>query len=330
MKVIHLLDILRNEHYPVLLAAGFFDGMHRGHQQVIQQAVSESQKGARVVWVMTFDTHPMKILHPEAAPPILTSTPHKLHLMKQLGVKGCVIIPFTRALAQLKPESFIENLVQSVSTLHSLFIGENWTFGQNGKGTSDLVKSLARIHGFNVKIIPSVLLGGKPVSSTRIRRNIIAGNLEHAASMLGRPVSIWGTVTSGKQIGRSIGVPTANLDTHNETFPPNGVYAVHAVLDEKSYTGIVNLGTRPTTRPHTPQAKSLSPAEKKGSGQETTRILELHLFDIQRDLYGKDIEVFFFKKLRDERRFDSLAILKTQIAKDICHARTWLSRHTDD
>jgi len=329
MKVIHLLDLLRNEHYPVLLAAGFFDGMHRGHQRVIQQAMSESQKGADVVWVMTFDTHPMKILHPEASPLLLTSTPHKLHLIKQLGVKGCVIIPFTRALAQLEPESFIENLVQSVSTLHSLFIGENWTFGRDGKGTSDLVKSLARTHGFNVKIIPSVLLEKKPISSTRIRRNIIAGNLEHAASMLGRPVSIWGTVTSGKKIGRSIGVPTANLDTYNETFPPDGVYAVRAFLDAKSYTGIVNLGTRPTTRPHTPPARSLSSAEqgaeKKGSGQEPARILELHLFDIQCDLYGKDIEVFFFKKLRNERRFDSLATLKTQIAKDICQARKWLS-----
>ncbi len=310
MKVIHRLDLLKNERSPVMLAAGFFDGVHMGHQKIVRRVVVECQKGVGTAWVMTFDTHPMKILHPDKAPSLLTSTPHKLNLLKSLGVEGCVIIPFTRSMARLHPELFIDMLFDSAPSLRSLFIGQSWRFGRNGRGTPDMLKQSAKAHGIKVRIIPDVSWKGKPVSSTRVRRNVITGNLEDAARMLGRPFSVLGTVTQGRKIGTSIGTPTANLDPHNEVYPPNGVYAVRGVMDTRTYPGVVNLGTKPTlkTKPN------------------TERVLEVHLFDIRGDLYKKDIEVCFLKKLRNERRFSSIESLKDQIAKDIEQARHWLGR----
>ncbi|MFC1461830.1 bifunctional riboflavin kinase/FMN adenylyltransferase [Verrucomicrobiota bacterium] len=337
MKVIRRLDLMRKERRPVLLAAGFFDGMHRGHQQVIRQAVAEGKKGTGRAWVMTFDTHPMKVTRPEMAPSLLTSTPHKLHLLNSLGVQGCVVLHFTRTLARLEPESFIEMLVRSVPALHSLFVGQNWTFGRNGHGTSDILRPLAKAHGFRVNIIPPVCWKRKAISSTRIRRDIMAGKLAAAAHMLGRPVSIWGTVVRGNKIGTSLGFPTANLDPHNEVFPPDGVYAVQAVIGATPCPGIVNLGTRPTLGTRRKTCPTRSPARNvqyqgttsPGSERkDRERVLELHLFNITQDLYRQDIEVFFLKKLRNERRFSSLQALKHRVEKDMVQAREWLQQHS--
>ncbi len=315
MKVIHGLDEMSGTREPVVLAAGFFDGVHRGHVKLIRQAQAKGKKIEASTWVMTFDTHPMKVLKPEKAPLLLTSTEHKLHLLRLLGIAGCVVIPFTTSLSHMKPEAFIEMLKHFIPSLRLMFVGRNWTFGHEGRGSSANLKSLARLHGFDARVIPSVCWRGNPVSSTRIRRDIAAGRLRDAETMLGRPVSIWGTVIRGKGLGRKLGAPTANLDPHDEVYPPNGVYTAHAVMGGKTYPGVLNLGTRPTLH------------EKPAPGAaRPERVLELHLLDAGGNLYRRRIEVCFFKKLRNERTFASLEALKTQIREDFKLAQRELGK----
>ncbi|MBI2439900.1 MAG: bifunctional riboflavin kinase/FAD synthetase [Lentisphaerae bacterium] len=312
MKRYATLARLRRERRTILLAAGFFDGVHRGHQGIIRKLVNAARREGGAAWVMTFDTHPLKILAPSTAPRLLTSTAHKLQLLKALGIDGCVVIRFTLALARREPEEFIARLVRSAPTLRRIVVGRNWTFGRQGRGTSRMLKALAATYGFKVSLIPPVRWKGKVVSSTRIRAAVLAGELEQARGMLGRRFSLLGTVVSGRGLGRKLGIPTANLDPHNEALPPDGVYIVRARWNAGDYPGIVNLGIRPTVRPAGPTVPE--------------RVLELHLIGLRRNLYGKAVEITFFKKLRRERAFPSLAELRRQIQRDIQRAQAWWQR----
>ena len=311
MKLGSKLACLRGQRRPVLLAAGFFDGMHRGHQAIIRKIVSAARRERGAAWVMTFDTHPRKVLFPMAAPRLLTSTPHKLRLLKALGVHGCIVIPFTRSLARLAPKAFIAMLALAAPALRQIVIGRNWTFGRQGRGTPAMLKALAPCFGFKVTVIPPVRWHGTVVSSTRIRTAVLAGRLAEAAGMLGRPFSLLGKVMPGRGLGRKLGIPTANLNPHNEVAPPDGVYIVRARWDGVDYPGIVNLGVRPTLA---------LPKERPA------RMLELHIFGLHRNLYGKAIEVTFLKKLRRERVFPSLEALQRQIRKDIERAQAWFGK----
>ncbi len=337
MKLGSKLAYLRGQRRPVLLAAGFFDGVHRGHQAIIRKIVSAARRERGTAWVMTFDTHPLKVLHPESAPRLLTSTPHKLQLLQALDVHGCIVIPFTRSLARREPKAFIAMLALAAPALRQIVIGRNWTFGRQGRGTPAMLKALAPAYGFKVTVIPPVRWHGAVVSSTRIRAAVLAGRLAEAAGMLGRPFSLLGTVVPGRGLGRKLGIPTANLNPHNEVAPPDGVYIVRARWDGAAYPGIVNLGVRPTITAR--RSSSLlrqgfagqagvcrvpgrSPWAKPGPDH----VLELHLFGLRRNLYGKAIEVTFLKKLRRERVFPSLEALQRQIRKDIERAKSWLER----
>jgi len=361
MKLGSQLACLRSQRRPILLAAGFFDGMHRGHQAIIRKLVSAARRERGAAWVMTFDTHPLKVLHPETAPRLLTSTPHKLRLLEALGVHGCVVIHFTRALAQREPEDFVALLKRTAPALRQIVIGRNWTFGRRGRGTPAMLKALAPAYGLKITVIPPVRWHGAAVSSTRIRAAVLAGRLAEAAGMLGRPFSLLGTVVPGRGLGRKLGIPTANLDPHNEVAPPDGVYIVRARWDDADYPGIVNLGVRPTIkhvgrncglriadcglkiedccRPSpvvcrpSPGVRSPLPGPPLDARRSTlhvlppARVLELHLFGLRRNLYGQAIEVTFLKKLRRERIFPSLEALQRQIRQDIGKAKAWFERN---
>ncbi len=317
MKLGHKLAYLSGQRRPVFLAAGFFDGVHRGHQAIIRKIIGAARRAQGTAWVMTFDTHPLKVLHPTIAPKLLTSTPHKLRLLKAMGVQGCIVIPFTRELARRQPKAFVAMLALAAPALRQIVIGRNWTFGRQGCGTPATLKALAPVYGFKVAVIPPVRWHGTVVSSTRIRAAVLAGRLTEAAGMLGRPFSLLGTVVPGRGIGRTLGIPTANLNPHNEVAPPNGVYIVRASWDGATYPGIVNLGIRPTLIQRPPGAG--------GAFHRPERVLELHLLDMHRNLYGKDIEVAFLKKLRRERAFPSLEALQGQIRKDIEQTRKFFA-----
>ncbi|MCG2660147.1 MAG: bifunctional riboflavin kinase/FMN adenylyltransferase [Kiritimatiellae bacterium] len=328
MKLGFKLVYLRGQRRPVLLAAGFFDGVHRGHQAIIRKMVGAARRERGAAWVMTFDTHPLKVLFPSSAPRLLTSTPHKLRLLKALGVHGCIVIPFTRSLARREPKAFIAMLALAAPALRQIVVGRNWTFGRQGRGTPAMLKALAPCFGFKVTVIPSVRWHGAVVSSTRIRAAVLAGRLAEAAGMLGRPFSLLGTVVPGRGLGRKLGIPTANLNPYNEVTPPDGVYIVQARWDGIAYPGIVNLGVRPTACPGVASGRSRvrPPAFAKASAGKPDHVLELHLFGLRRNLYGKAIEVTFLKKLRRERVFPSLEALQRQIRQDIERAKSWFER----
>jgi len=301
MKVLTDLASLRKVPHPLVLAAGFFDGVHRGHVKVIDRAVARARALRGKAWVLTFDAHPLKILNPAAAPPLLTSHGHKLKLLEQLHADGCLVMPFIRKLAGMEPEEFVSQLHECVPPLAEIFVGKNWRFGRQGRGGAGMLSRLSRGMDLRVNVVRPVVRKGETVSSTRIRAEILRGSLREAAVMLGRPFSVLGTVTRGRTVARRLGTPTANLDVHNEVLPPRGVYAARAVVAGKPLSAIANLGVRPTF------------ADQRGK----KAVLELHVLDFRRSLYGKDVEVFFARKLRDERRFPSPEALKRQIAADI-------------
>ncbi len=301
------LEDLRREPGPLVMAAGFFDGVHLGHLKVIRETRARAAAAGGRAWALTFDPHPLKVLNPEAAPRLLTANRHKLRLLARTGLDGCLLLPFDRELAALEPEDFLQCMRAGVPGLREIIVGRNWRFGRHGRGTPALGARLGAALGLTLDVVRPVMWKGETISSTRIRAEVLAGNLDEAAAMLGRPVSILGTVVKGRSIGRQLGFPTANLDPHNEVLPPHGVYAVHAAWDGAILDGVLNFGLRPTLR----EAGAIA-------------TLELHLFDFTGDLYGQDLEVFFCAFLREEERFPSLAAMQTAIGRDIAAARAAL------
>jgi riboflavin kinase/FMN adenylyltransferase len=285
---------------PIFLAIGVFDGVHLGHRAVIERALADARKAGGTAVVATFDPHPARILRPSKAPRILTSTPHKQRLIRDLGVEHLLILPFTREFAETEPEKFLHDLADAGRPLREICVGHEWCFGKNRAGNLAMMAEIGRRLGFEEVGVPAVQIDGEVASSTLIRNAIEAGDLARAARFLGREYAILGTVVRGEQLGRKLGFPTANLAAHNEQFPPNGVYAVDVQRNGTKLRGVANIGVRPTLA--------------NASGE---RLLEVHLFDFDGDLYGYDLEVTFTRFLRPEQKFPSLEALKAQIAADV-------------
>jgi len=291
-KLIDLKDIQE----PIVLAVGFFDGVHLGHKNVIEQALELAKKHKAQTFVLTFKKHPLSIIAPEIAPPMLNTNKYKLQLLNQLGVSGCVEIDFTPETSKLPAEKFIEKLKTVSPPLVGIVCGKNWRFGHKGLGTPQM---LEECNLWDIMNIDHTLYKGQPISSTRIRKAVIEGNLEEASEMLGRPFSMLEKVVIGKKLGRKLGFPTANFKIHDGALPPYGIYAVRAMYENKLYNGVMNVGFRPTLEDNNPPN------------------LELNIFDFNQDIYGKNFEIFFIQKIRDEEKFNNLEQLKAQIAKDI-------------
>jgi riboflavin kinase / FMN adenylyltransferase len=305
VKTLHSISELAQLPGPLFLAIGVFDGVHRGHQAVIATSARHAQAQNGTPVVVTFDPHPMKVLRPHDAPHLLTATRHKVALIRNLGVAHLLIITFDKQFAATEPEDFVQELLTHSRPLREICVGHQWSFGKDRRGNLALLKKLGEQFHFEVVGIPAVALGnGEIVSSTAIRHAVEAGDLAKAAEMLGREYTILGTVVRGDNLGKQIGFPTANLSAHSEQFPPNGVYLAEARINGALHNGVVNLGTRPTV-----------------SAGKSERILEIYLFDFDRDIYGEDIEVRFVRYLRPERKFDSLEELVRQIELDVRQAR---------
>ncbi len=300
MTLLRHVDDLQHLAGPLVLAIGVFDGVHAGHQQVIALAQERArQRGATLV-LMTFDPHPLRLLRPDLAPKLLCSTEHQLRLLERYGVAHVLLCPFDETIASLSAEDFVRRLVGACRPLDSIFVGENWRFGQGRRGDVALIRSL-NVEAFGV---PTVMREGMVISSTLVRQAVERGDLALAKVMLNRDYSVLGHVVEGRKLGRTLGFPTANLDVQNEQLPPAGVYAVRVWLDEEWKPAVANLGRRPTVEA---EAQSLS--------------LEVHLFDLQRDLYGQVLEVSFIQHLRAEVKFSGLEALKAQIGRDSMAAR---------
>ena len=308
MKSLHSIADLASLPGPLHLAAGFFDGVHLGHQEVLRSARHAADASGGSAAVLTFDRHPATIIRPAAAPRLLTSTRHRTLIMERLGAAAVLVLPFNESLAALPPEDFIGQIVRSARPLGSISAGTDWAFGHARAGNMSSLAAMGKAAGFSVHAVPPVIIDGEPVSSTRVRLAVEAGDFTTAASLLGRSYSILGDVILGRQLGRKLGFPTANLALESEQFPPSGVYAVHVVLDSKILPGVANLGFRPTV-----------------DLTASTRHFEVHLLDFSGDLYGRTLDVRFITRIRDEVRFDSLDALKSQIHLDAHRARSILA-----
>jgi riboflavin kinase/FMN adenylyltransferase len=304
MRILRSIPELAEVPGPVFLAIGVFDGVHRGHQTVIGTATRDAAAAGGTAVVVTFDPHPAKILRPQESPRLITATQHKIALIRDLGISHLLVITFDRAFASTPPTEFVRQLAAAAQPLREICVGEEWSFGKNRAGNLALLQELGAELGFRVIGVEGVRAGEKIISSTAIRKAVESGDFATATQMLGRDYTILGTVEEGKHLGRSLGFPTANLSAHSEQFPPNGVYAAEGILQGKIVRGVVNLGVRPTVADGSPQ-----------------RVLEFHLFDLDRDLYGEDVELKFLQYLRPEKKFESLAALREQITRDVAAAR---------
>ncbi|MEM7309456.1 MAG: riboflavin biosynthesis protein RibF [Planctomycetota bacterium] len=288
-----------------VVSIGVFDGIHLGHRAILAaNARTAAELGAESS-VVTFRRHPKKVLLGRA-PKTLTSLEHRLELFRELGVEHAVALSFTENLRALSVRDFVEQVAVQGLAVRRFVLGFDSKFGRDREGTPELLREL----GFEVEIVPEVLVAGRPVSSTAIREAVELGDLAGAERMLGRRVSVLGRVVRGRQLGREIGFPTANLDLHHELHPPPGVYAVRAehVREDggrTAYGGVCNIGFRPTVQNEAP----------------TSPLVEVHLFDFGGDLYGERLEVAFAALLRQERRFENLGELTAQIARDADDAR---------
>lgn len=288
---------------PVFLAIGVFDGVHLGHHAVITRALGDARAAGGSAVVVTFDPHPIRVLRPEHAPHLLTSTPHKTRLIRALGIEHLLFIPFDLAFAATPPDEFIRQLAGACA-LREICVGHQWSFGKGRAGNLELLQRLGAQLSFAEVGVPAVEIDGEIVSSTLIRHAVANGNLAKAARLLGREYTVLGTVVRGAQLGRQLGFPTANLAAHNEQFPPDGVYAVEVQRNGTRLRGVANIGIRPTV-----------------AAPDGQRLLEVHLFDFADDIYGEDLEVTFRRFLRPEKKFDSLEALRAQITTDAEAAR---------
>lgn len=290
---------------PVVLAIGNFDGVHLGHSALIKRLAYVAEQHELAPTVLTFEPHPREFFAPDSAPARLTTLREKLELLGECGARQVVICPFNAAFAALSADEFVEQVLVRGCQVQHLIIGDDFRFGCGRAGDFAMLQDAGQRFGFAVEAMGSVLADGERVSSSAVRRALLAGNMEHAARLLGRPYIIDGQVSHGQKLGRQIGFATANLRIKHNPLPMTGVFAVEVDgLGNKPLPGVANLGIRPTvggTRP----------------------LLEVHLFDFDRDIYGAHISVRFVHKLRDEQRFPNIDALKAQIAADAAAARAF-------
>ena len=313
MRILTSIDELATLKGPIVLAAGTFDGLHLGHQALILRAVEEAMRVGGTAVVMSFDRHPASILRPQSAPRHLSTNRTKIRLLDEMGVTVLLLLKFTPELASITAEEFIATLVAASHPLHMICVGSQWSFGRGGAGSIPLLEKLGARQGFSVTRIDPVESGGLPINSTRIRTAVAFGDFVQAAACLGRPYLLSGTVVTGAGLGSVIGFPTANLDVDGMQLPPEGVYAVRVFLEEQCYSGVANVGRKPT----------VDPTSKKLT-------VEVHLFDFSGNLVGKELYVEFMLILRGEAKFSGLDALKSQIAIDCEQAKGLLMRCSSD
>jgi riboflavin kinase/FMN adenylyltransferase len=296
-----------------VLTIGNFDGVHLGHQSIMRTVISRARGLDGQSVVLTFDPHPRKVVQPDRAPLLLTTTEQKLEALEAIGIDVVIVEPFDREFASVTPDYFVREIVHARIAPEEVFVGYDFHFGRDREGSMRTLCETGANLGFSVTIIPEVKVGNQDVNSTRIRSLLAAGEVDNVETLLGRPFSLRSTVGEGDRRGRTIGFPTANLEPENEILPGVGVYAGEMrILDggetdpNERYPAVVNVGLRPTFY------------------QEGRLIAEAHLLDFQGDLYGRCVELSFCVRLRSERKFPNVDALKEQIAADVVSARETL------
>ena len=306
MKIFSPEDLPLNLPSPVV-TLGNFDGLHLGHQQLIRETQKLAQELSGTPMVVTFEPHPRLVLYPQAGFKLLTTFEERLQLMAELGVAAVLVLPFTRRLAQLPAEEFVEEYLLDGLRIKGLVVGFNYRFGRARAGDVELLQTLGEKYQFQTRVLPPYLLEGQVVSSSLIRELLGQGRVKEAARFLGRFYRLSGQVIPGHQRGQDLGFPTANLKVPEEKLiPASGVYAVKVKWQRHSFSGVMNIGYKPTF-------------------EERELSLEVHLLDFQGQLYGEELKVEFVEYLRPEKRFPSPAALKKQIELDCLRAKDILT-----
>lgn len=305
----HSLNALPRMAGGTVITVGTFDGLHRGHVLVLERTAARARAAGLASVVLTFDPHPLDVVNPSAAPPLLTLWDEKLEMFAQTSVDHVILLPFTAELAALPPEAFVERVLMRRFGMKELLIGHDHGFGRGRAGDAESLRTIGRRAGFPVDVVDAVIgSDGTPVSSTALRRAIAHGDLARAADGLGRRYSFAGRVTQGERRGRLLGFPTLNLEIANrrKLLPPHGVYAVRVETRAAAFGGMMNLGPRPTF------------------GDERVG-LEIHLFDATGDWYGATVRVEFVARLRDTVRFSGPDALVAQLRRDAEQAQAALT-----
>jgi riboflavin kinase/FMN adenylyltransferase len=289
------------------VAIGIFDGVHRGHQELVRRARAAAASGGTAIG-LTFDPHPATVLAPEKAPAAIGTLARRLELLAAAGLDACVVEPFTVALSQMPADDFVDAvLVRALGVAH-VVVGKDWRYGNGRAGTTDRLAAHGARAGFTVDAVDQVLVDGEPASSTRVRRLLRDGDLAGAARVLGRAHDVDGVVVRGARRGRAIGVPTANLALDVPPIVPTGIYAVWLHDGDARRPAVASLGTNPTFV----------------DGGAVT--FEVHVLDWSGDLYDRRVRVELVERLRDEAKFPSADALVAQIERDIADARAVLAR----
>ena len=306
---IYSLDDIVEFGRETVVTFGVFDGIHVGHQAVINTLLERATQDKLMSVLVGFYPHPLAFLAPERCPPVLTPLFKRVEILQQLRIDKIIMLSFDAQIASMSPESFVERVLLEKCRARHIVVGYACQFGKDRAGNAERLAEFSQKYPFDVSIVPPTEINGAPVHSTRIREALARGDLRCSLQLLGRPYSLIGNVVRGDGRGRKIGFPTANIDFQNQVCPPNGVYAIRAKLEERLLDGVLNIGTRPTF-----------------NGIDVQ--VEGHFFDFNEMIYDKPIEMFFVEKIRGERKFPNPELLVQQIQRDIADAVDILSEPT--
>jgi riboflavin kinase/FMN adenylyltransferase len=299
VEVLHFPDDTRPAWlvHPVL-ALGNFDGLHRGHLKIVERVRRGAAEHGGTAMAMTFDPHPSRIVRPDKAPSLLMTKAQRLEALDRAGIAAVAVVRFTPELSRWDPETFVRTVLVDWLRVSEVWVGANFLFGHDRSGNFSTLRTLGQRYGFRADKIDPVRYKEFVVSSTRIRRLVAEGRMDEAGALLGHPYYVDGTVVAGKHRGRELGFPTANLQTENELLPPNGVYATTATIGGVVHASLTNVGLRPTF------------------GDTAKPIIEAYVLGFNGDLYGLPLRLGFVQRLRDERKFEDVDALRTQMEAD--------------
>jgi riboflavin kinase / FMN adenylyltransferase len=306
MKIFHGTENA-NITRPTVLTLGVFDGLHLGHQRIMQTVVDRARVANAVPTAITFDPHPRAVLHPESAPPLLQTLDQRLANLDVLGIEQTIVIRFNKEFADQEASDFLTHIVKERLHAKEVYLGKGFAFGKNRSGNIELLREMGKNLGFIADEVDEVQLRGIRISSSSIRKLLAEGKINLARRMLGRPYGVEGVIIRGNRRGHTIGFPTANLKPHNRVIPKFGVYATATLIDGTWRKSITNIGVRPTFE------------------NTTEPSIETYVFDFDGDLYGDVLRVRFLYWIRDERKFSGIDELKAQIQKDSARARNYFS-----
>jgi len=302
-------DPLRSTDLPRggIATIGNFDGVHLGHRRILEKVVARAREADRPSVAITFEPHPLSVLRPDHAPRRLQTLRQKEEALEAIGIENLLVIPFTRDFSLTEPEEFVRSVLRTRLAVSEIYLGSHFAFGRGKRGDIALLKRMGPECGFVASSVEEVISDGEAISSTRIRSAIARGDVVRANAMLGREYEIDGLVAKGDKVGRKIGYPTINLEPENELHPADGVYVtqIHIQSFERRFDCVTNIGRRPTVY------------------EDYATVIETFVLDFSANVYGERVRLFFFERLREERRFPSVTALSDQIGRDIEETRKY-------